>query len=620
MKRGKEQHEPASPRHEKRGHEDKKTSGPVSEDALKEGLEVIYGEDRDDLHVVERGSSPLTRWLTRAVGVLAVLTALAFTGYFVYASFFAHRSQPDPLTMEFEVQDTLISGERASIVLHYANPTSVPLASLEIDINLPTTFRLLSSDVTATNAEELVWDIGSISAHSDGKITLEGIWIAEVPSSTALQALANYKPANFNSSFHEIASATVATNTSTATVVLTGPEKASPGVEAAYSAVVTNTGSETLSGAELELVLPDGFFVTQTNPVIEGGADARWLIGELAPLATLTYTFSGTFASDVSGLSTIGTTLGVSDGVRMMAQSTSSVFTDVAGSSLQLNMVVNGATGDVSADPGSLLRISLRVQNTGTEVIKGVTALLDFQSEGALPITWSGAVLDGGRVTAAGIVYDADVIGDLDPEERVLINLALPLKADVETAASSFSLVLSGTANSVTVQAAPIEVTLNSDASLRAEARYFDEDGVPLGSGPLPPVVGRTTSYRVVWTVTNGLHDLENITISATLPDGVVWDNFSTADLGSVGYDEGTRAVRWSIATLPDDVQQVDANFSVSVVPTEENLGTYITLTSGSLMRGTDVQTDASLERSADELTTELAGDAHAEGKGIVIE
>lgn len=616
MKRHHHKHDASKAEHVEHKHAE--SAPAVADDVLAKGLEIIYGEDRDDLHVVEKGGSVITRWLLRIIGVLAALTAMAFTSFYVYTTYLSGETSVEPLVMTFETATTVASGERATVVLHYADPTSVPLASLEIDVNLPTTFRLLTADPIPTNAEELVWDLGTIPANSDGKITLEGVWIAEVPSSTALQALANYKPANFNSYFHDIVATTITTSTSVASVTLAGPETASPGAASTYTATVMNAGTETMTNVELAASLPQGFFVTSTTPTIEGGSGTVWQIGDLAPGSTATYAFTGTFASDVSGIMTVGVALGIQDDSRTIAQSSSSVFTDVTGSDVQLDMVVNGGTTNVTADPGSVLRASLRIQNTGDEPLAGVTALLDFQSEGSLPIVWGEASLDGGRVTAAGILYDAAAIGELAAGERALINLSLPLKDDLSTASSVFSLVLSATSAGVTVQASPIEVLLNSDASFATEARYFDEDGAPLGSGPLPPTVGQTTSYRVRWTVTNGLHDLEDVTVSTTLPADVTWDNFASADLGSVAYDSSTRTVRWSITTMPDDVQQVQANFSLSVTPTQDDVGTYMKLTTGSILRAQDVETSASLERQSDELTTELPLDALASGKGIV--
>src|SRR3989338_6262965 len=206
-------------------------------DALDEGLAAIYGEDRADLHVVERGASALSRWLPRIVLAFAITTAASFLAFFLYQTFFFNRSSAEPLVMTFDVPSTLISGETVAIALDYRNPTGVPLASLAIDLNVPSTFRVTGASPAPTDAEKLVWDLGVVGARTDGRITLEGVWIAETGSSSTLQALAAYKPAHLNADFHDSAPASVATSGSMATLMLAADrEDSSPGETVTYTA------------------------------------------------------------------------------------------------------------------------------------------------------------------------------------------------------------------------------------------------------------------------------------------------------------------------------------------------------------------------------------------------
>lgn len=599
--------------------EARRSSTAVDDATMEEGLAAIYGEDCDDLHVVSRGPSVFSRWLGRIVLGLAGLTVVVFLGYFFSQRFITGQTNEEPLVMAFNVPESVVSGQRVTLELTYANPTSIPLASLEIDVNLPPTFRVAASTPAPTNAEELVWNIGTLSANTDGKISVEGVWVAEVSSTSSLQALAAYKPANFNSDFHDIVTAAVLTSGSSTTVELQGPTTASPGKELTYTVVVVNTGAELLSGAELTLALPEGFFVTKSTPELPAGGEATWKIGDLTAGFSQPYSVTGSFASDVMGSQALTASLVLVDGSLSAKQTEATVFTDVTGSPLQLDMIMNGGSGDINADPLSTLRISLRLRNAGSEAIDGIAGLLDFQSEGELPIAWKDASLDGGRLTADGVVFDASVIGAIEPGERLLLNLVFPLKEAQKSEDSVFTVAFSAAQAGVTVQTSPATVTLNSDARLSSEARYYDQNGAPLGSGPLPPTVGEKTSYRMLWTLTNGVHSLEDVTVSATLPSHVTWDNFSNAELGNVAFDEGSRTVTWTIVALPSDVQEIQANFSVSITPVEEDVGEFVDLMSAPVMRAKDSETQASLERSGERETTELPDDELAQGKGAVI-
>lgn len=603
------------------------------------GLSAIYGDDRDDLKVVTKGGSRLTRFLLRAVVVLTVICVLTLGGYVVYSRYFGPEQQGKPLAMSFIAPDELQSGAKATIEFDYANQTSYPLTNVEIDMNLPAGFVLQSSTPSVTSAADMTFDLGTIAGKSDGKILLEGIWNTDVPSTTGIQALAAYQPANFNAQFHDIVTKTIATNTSTTVITIDAPETVNVGEAFTYTVHVQNSGSETLVAPQVKLTLPAGFFVqTSVPPLAAGGAPVYTLpdippspstpdpvpmtggataVATTAVPADSTIVVTGAFASDASGTQTLTVVSGIA-GTRFSPQTTATALTDVKGSALSLLMVGNGSQGTVVADPGSLFRVALRIDNTSDAAIADATALLDFTAEDNLPIDWGAAVLAGGKVTAKGITFDAKTIGSIAAGDHKTLDLAFPLKMDLSAVSSTFTVAFSATRGAITVQASPITVQLNSDAAVLSAVRYFDDDGAPLGSGPLPPVVGNTTHYRALWTIASGLHGLNAITVSATLPEGVTWDDFSTATSGSMSYDAGTRTVRWTLSSIPSGSAAVTARFSVSMTPTVSDVGLAKTLVGKTVLSAKDDMTGSVLERSADAVTTECEGDVLATGKGAV--
>ncbi len=604
-------------------------------------LSAIYGDERDDLKIVTRGGSRLTRFLIRTIGILLVVCLLSLGGFAVYSRYFGPEQQGKPLTMAFTASDELQSGAPVTIEFDYANQTSYPLTNVEIDINLPAGFVMKSSTPSMTSVNDMVFNLGTISGKSDGKILIDGIWNSDVPSSTGIQALASYQPANFNAQFHDIATKTIVTNMSTTIVVVDAPVTVNVGEVVTYTIHVKNAGTETIVAPQVELTLPTGFFVQTSVPLSAPGGALTYTLPDILPVvpavdpivadttatgvvvpAALTVSEStivvtGTFASDASGMQTLTAVSGIS-GARFSPQTTATAITDVKGSALSLLMVGNGSQGTVVADPGSLFRVALRIENTSDVAVSDVIALLDFAAEDNLPIDWGTAVLAGGKVTASGITFDAKTIGTIAAGSHKTLDLAFPMKLDLTAVSSTFTVAFSATRGTITVQASPLTVQLNSDAAVFSMLRYFDDDGAPLGSGPLPPVVGSTTHYRALWTIASGLHGLNTITVSATLPEGVTWDDFSTATSGSISYDAGTRTVRWTTSSIPAGSAAVTARFSVSITPTVADVGLAKTLVGKTVLNAKDDMTGAVLERSADAVTTECEGDVLATGKGTV--
>lgn len=582
-------------------------------------LSAIYGEEREDLRTVAKAPSRLTRFLVRAVVALAAICVIAVASFFVYDQFFSSARDGKPLLLTFVVPDDVQSGAEATIELDYANQMAYPLTDVEIDINLPAGFQQISATPAMTDAQGYVWNLGTIGAKSDGKIVLTGIWQADVPSATGIQALVGYKPANFNAQFHDIAIKTVSTTTSTTSITIDAPAEVNVGESVTYTVHVVNNGLQTISAPKLVVTLPTGFFVASSTPAIAAGSAPEYTLPDILTTAEQVVAITGAFASDVAGSQTFTAVSGVA-GTRFSPQATAIALTDVKPSALAITMVGNGESGAIAADPGTLLRMALRFENTSDVAINDATALLDFTAEDNIPIDWKTAVLDGGKTTAKGITFDAKAIGSIAPKDHVTLNLAFPLKSDLSAVSSKFSVAFSATRGAMTITATPLTVSLNSDASISSTLRYFDEDGAPLGSGPLPPTVGTVTHYRAVWSVAGGLHGLRDVSVSAVLPDGMVWDDFSTASSGMITFDATSRVVRWAISSLPAGSGEVTARMSLSFTPTSSDVGLVKTVLGKAQLAAKDNISGTAIERSANPITTSCDGDSFATGKGVVKE
>ncbi len=585
---------------------------------IDEGLQVIYGDDRSDLKTVHRDPARLTRGLSRLVLVLAILAVVAYGGFFLYSFVFDKGQSETPLSMEIEAPAEVKSGEYVKFEINYQNPTNVPIASLEVDVALPAAFSLVQSQPEPTNRDELIWTIGSLGPNSDGKITLEGVWLSAVPSDTTIQALATYKPGNFNSNFSDIATAKITTLSSVLTLEMTGPETGIPGTEAEYTAKIKNTGEELVAAPSFKLTLPEGFILNSSTPTLEAGAEAEWLLADLAPEAEATITWKGTFATDVSDVQQFEGEVTVPEDDRKLSQVVAQAFTDVAGSALQATLVVNGNTDKATTELGGTLRLTIRLENTGEEDLSDASATLDFKPDSGIPILWDDAALGGGDLTSAGIVFDSELIGILKPGDRKIYNLSFPIKDELaanEVDEWTGTVFLNQGGSSL--QTPPFPISMKANADLFSEGRYYSEQGAPLGTGPLPPEVGQATTYKVFWTIGEAVHDLESVSVTATIPPDVSWNNQVLSSLGNATYDSGTQTVTWEISDLPAG-QSATTEFSLKLIPGSEDVGTFVKLLSGAVLKATDIKTQSAILSEAEPLTTEIPNDTFAAGRGTV--
>ncbi|MBU0614166.1 hypothetical protein KJ766_02700, partial [Patescibacteria group bacterium] len=232
---------------------------------IKEGLEAIYGEDKMDFSKLERSGSRISNILLTIVITLTILAGAAWSGFFVYMKFFSNQNA-QLFTLDIEMEENIKSGQPTNIEILYSNPTAVQIASLELDVRLPASFKVTGMSHLPDDFDEFLWDIGTLPANSNGKIDIEGIWITEVPSSTPVQIFANFRPSNFNSDFQEIETKYVSTTESVITSKISGPDEISPGQIGEYIITIKNDSEETFENIAVELNLPDGFYLEDSNP------------------------------------------------------------------------------------------------------------------------------------------------------------------------------------------------------------------------------------------------------------------------------------------------------------------------------------------------------------------
>ncbi|MBI5793865.1 DUF11 domain-containing protein [Candidatus Uhrbacteria bacterium] len=597
---------------------------------IKQELRSIYTRDGHipNLTKLDRaGRSGFTRLLIKLILLFGFLSAIAWGGFFLFSQGFFHDNETLVLTVEGP--DEVKSGEPSSFTFIYENTGSVPIASLKMKLNVPDSFHVLSSVPEPDESGE--WTIGSVSAGSDGKITVSGVFLSEVPSSQRLQALYTYKPANFNSDFQDIATHKVEIVDSVVALSLTGPEKALAGDTSEYVVNVQNTGSEPVYNLRVTPNLPQDFSLSQSDPAL-GENETSWNILTLAPGELKAITLKGSFTSTASGEQKVSVSVGFVDDELTLPQATQEVVTDVLGGSVAFSVIVNGSNENQNAQVGDSLRISIDYENASEETVEDLSFDMNLTGQnGAVPIDWSRADLGDGSRSGNTISWDQSAISSLkklDPDDSSVIDLLLPVSSELNLGdADAFTITVTltlGKVGNVTstriLDATPITVSLNSDVRVNAQARYYSESGSAIGSGPLPPKVGETTSYRVYLNVTNSLHTLSGVKMSTTIPQDVTWLDNTDTDIGTVSYNATTRLVTWSISKMPVTVGHAGAWFDVLIHPDAGDVGRFVKLANTTSFEAKDTVTNESLSESLSELTSELPEDDFAKGEGVVVD
>jgi len=132
-------------------------------------------------------------------------------------------------------------------------------------------------------------------------------------------------------------------------------------------------------------------------------------------------------------------------------------------------------------------------------------------------------------------------------------------------------------------------------------------------SGPLPPKVGKETTYTIVWSLTNSSNAVSDATVSAFLPSYIRWLGVIKPETAEISYNSTTGEIFWKAGNIPAGTGIIDsareAAFQISFLPDSSQVDSKSVLVSEAILGGKDNFTGAFLHKVKAAITTYLDTD-----------
>jgi len=495
-----------------------------------------------------------------------------------------------------------------------------------------------TADPKPTEGNE-TWRLGSLGVEARGTIAIRGTFTGALGTTTAVQVVGTYRPASFASDFETLVTKVLAYTESVLDGALTVPPKVLPGDDVTILYEVKNTGEDMLEGLIVRVKAPEGFEIN-TESTATGTISGREIevpIGDLLSGSSTRVELMGTFAAGVSGDLTVSAETGrKSETGEFLAAERSEATVTVLAGDLALRLVVNGQDSELKTSYGGLLRMAARYENTAPEDLHEIELRLILEpldtDIGSRVVEW-----DTYTDTASGTPRNSSVTWNeknvsglqrLLPREDGGIDISIDgLSAEDGESGFAFRAYLVAEIGKLgdtninrVVKSAPVVIRYVTDASIASRARYFLEEGAPVGNGPLPPVIGQKTTYRIEWIVTKSFHELSGLTVRAPLSKIAAWDGNTIVNAGDLKFNDATREVTWTLNRMPEDIDEVRASFDVTITPSEADANRFAKILGDTAFEAKDVTADYVVIQIRPEITSDLREDEYAEGKGVVRE
>ena len=412
-------------------------------------------------------------------------------------------------------------------------------------------------------------------------------------------------------------------------VKLNFAETPSPGREFTFVVSWESKVEIPLTDIGLMLDTPDGYEFISSFPAPTSEVVHLWDLGRITPGATGQISIKGIFTPGATG-GEFKVTVGKldEDGARIIR-----VFKEIretirpAISSLLISQRVQGTfnPGITNVDPGEDFSLDIIITNTTNTVLKDVVLTAEIPakyfeqkairaSEDPVSRDENVWVFDGTTVLDLRTInpgaqkefrFNAQIF-----EEPPFNNLNdRNPQFDIKVSAASGGLKL-GDSSSL--------VRINGKLYLNQEIKYSNAPGGQ-NSGSIPPRVGQTTTYTVIWQVFTGTNGMKDVVTRAVFGPGVEFVAVLFPQDATLFWDEGSREVRWNIGDLPAGIgvksEPREISFRISYTPRPEDVGKYATLISTTKLTGRDVFTDVLREFELGEDTTALLRDNVNGGK-----
>jgi len=624
----------------------KKESDGNNDIMIQKGLKKIYSNtdgslpDISHLEVQRKG-----RWkifLISFIVVSLILAAIAWLGFIIFNS--GEGISRQSIKLELNGQQSVASGDEVIYILEYKNVEKVTLHNVEIIFRYPDGFEFDSATPEPKDESSSAWQLGDLNKNDSGKIEIRGRLIGEVGSIKTINVTASYKPENFSSSFKETNSFSGQITSSILEINLEGPDQVLPEKKATYKISYRNNSDQGLAKIKIMANYPTNFVFQEATPEsYHQEEDARnlnnqWIIENLEKNQEGEIEIIGGYLSDEQiPIADFKVQIGFVDEEtdEFSIQQDKSIATEIIEPNLNLNLIINGSVQSQPINFGQILTYSVVYKNLGQKDLDKVSFSITLDAD---VLDWDtledkhAGVINGNKIT-----WEKDQISELDlvrPLDEGTIDFSIMVKdaEDVDLnndrlqvqskVMASLNKIGELEVEDLKIEGNEITNNINTDVQLKVEGRYFNDDNIAVGIGPLPPLVGQKTTFRIYWYIANSLHEITDVEVTATLPDGVEWEDKYLVKTGEIAYNLANNQVTWTINRVPTNKGFEDINvwFDVGVIPTKQQVRKLLILTDQAYLTATDQTTDSEITKTGKAITSNLEDDPIGGGRGLVID
>lgn len=542
-----------------------------------------------------------------------------------------------------EAPKDIASGEEITFTINYKNNNRVNLNDAYLIVDYPSgTFSLEGKEIYQEQES-----LGTIMRKSQGKKDFKIRLVGEKGDVKNITVKLDYQPQNISSRFENSTIFRIEINSVLIGLNVDGSEQTLAGQEVSYLIEYENKTDSDISDLRIELAYSQDFEFTSANPSPELGEEEEnnnvWQVGLLNPGEKGTIDLKGILNGNEGESKILKVTAGRIENETFLQYSQIEFVTQIAPPPITLLLKVQKSDEECIIDPGQTLNYEIEFRNNTDIALRELILKLYFQDDifdfkelelgetGFFDsrenvITWS-----GGEVSSLNL---------LEPNQSDKVNFSVKIKESLPIFSyndKNFQAKVLAEIETLTVpdkfSISELKVEkelickINSQLDLKTKVYYYEPSSGIVNTGPISPRVDQLTTYTVHWQIGNTSNDLEDVKVSAILPQGIEWSNhyINKVKDSQILYNQRTKEISWEIDRIPASTGVIlpayELIFQIGLRPSLNQLGSTPILINESSAEGKDIFTNTNLRDFTPIIDTTLPDDSRiSSSQGVVKE
>lgn len=515
------------------------------------------------------------------------------------------------LKLEVLAPESAKIGDEVEYTVKYKNNGNFTLENPKL------TFELPDNSLTEDSKTRLTQNLQDIYPGEENFVKFKGRLLGKEGDLKVARATIAYTPHNLSVRYESNTTFTTKIDSAPITLTYDLPLKVEKGKEITYAINYFSNVDYPLEHLSVKVDSLAGFNIASADPASLDNTE--WKLDTLNKGQGGRIKIKGTITADPGSHLNFSAKIGMwRDGVFVVIKEVSQDV-EVIQSQLFISQQINGAA-NYSASPGETLNYQVFFRNIGTTPFNNLF-IIDRIEGSALDLTTLRS--SDGRVSQNDnlIVFDPKEVSQLQylaPQQEVSITFSVKLKDNFGVSDSEKNNLIIKNKVDVSDVSQEFDTKVSSKINVSQQVYHATFDGIE-NSGPIPPEVGKQTTYVVHWQIKNTLNDVKNIKIKALLPQGVaLMDNIFPEDQASkFSFDNASREIVWLAGNLTSG-SQISLSFQIALTPSAYQAGSLANLIGQATISGEDQATGTVVQGTVSGVTTGLPDDAANSGGGIV--